>query len=327
MRRLRTASVTPRGQGDHVRRRHSMTLSDRRTVSVPVAVAFSRRPRCGWSGGGRSARHQGDADHEADQAPEHEDVADELEVDAPDGVRLDAEGQDGAQDHEADAAADCHGAGVPPGGHQRPGTSYPVNAQVTPFCPDLGRPSQAAGQPTRAGPGPARVAVGLQHHGDAPVLLVEVAGGVVGDLAVSGSPSQAAARAVMCRTPSAGSAASTSVRSSPTAVPPPATSSSGGVEEIFSWVGSPQRSSSFCPVGAVKRTVSSSGPGASGVLGRWVRCSPVHLLASLGMGTHTTWWLLASTTTSSGRAVGVHNHVGRLGEAPRERGHLPVAGS
>ncbi len=97
------------------------------------------------------------------------------------------------------------------------------------------------------------------------------------------------------------------------------------MEEIFSWVGSPQRSSSFWPVGAVKRTVSSSSPGATGLLGRWV-CDRalVHLLRFLG-DRHVDQLVLVrldhhQQRLRAGHLGVVHNHVGGLGQAARQRG-------
>ncbi|EZP34558.1 hypothetical protein BW35_01544 [Micrococcus luteus] len=112
------------------------------------------------------------------------------------------------------------------------------------------------------------------------------------------SPSHAAARAVMCRTPSSTSGFSRSVRCSPVDVPAPSSSSSSGDEETFSCVGSPQRSSSFCPVGAAKPIVRSRSPATTGVRGRCVCRAPSSTVRnSSGTASRVSRWALDSTTT------------------------------
>ena len=67
---------------------------------------------------------------------------------------------------------------------------------------------------------------------------------MLGDVTI-GAPSQAAARAVMCEDCLGDFGVEYEVRVSPVEVPAPSKMKFSGVDEIFSWVGSPQRVSSL----------------------------------------------------------------------------------
>ena len=145
-----------------------------------------------------------------------------------------------------------------------------------------------------------------------------------------GVPSQAAARAVMCRTASVISGLSTRVRVSPVEVPAPSRMKFSGVDEIFSWVGSPQRVSSFWPVGTVNREVNSRVPPVSLVEGRAVVMAPSSTCCALaGMEARTSWWALVSTMMRRGSSPGASSTSRSEGSSrPRSRvPRVPVAGS
>ena len=115
---------------------------------------------------------------------------------------------------------------------------------------------------------------------------------------VSGSPSQAAACAETCSTPSATAGSSPRSRSGPRRCRRPR-QQPGGVDETISRVGSPQRSSSFWPVGGVKSTVSATAPGGDSWRGRWVRCARPRRAGPRRAARSGTSWCAADSTTTS----------------------------